>query len=79
MEIRIYGPGCRNCVNLTKNAKKALEETGVEAEIIKVEDMQKIIEAGIMTTPAIGINGEVKIKGKVASVEEIVDLINATV
>ncbi|MCC3144374.1 thioredoxin family protein [Halanaerobium sp. Z-7514] len=77
MEIRIYGPGCRNCVNLTKNAKKALEQTGVEAEIIKVEDMQDIIEAGIMTTPAIGIDGEVKIKGRVANVEEIIDLIKA--
>ena len=75
MEITIYGPGCKNCVNLADNAKKALEETGVEAEIIKVEDMKKIAMAGIMSTPAIGIDGEVKIKGRVATVEEIKELL----
>ncbi|MFN2340030.1 MAG: thioredoxin family protein [Halanaerobium sp.] len=76
MKITIYGPGCKNCVNLEKNAKKALEETGIEAEIVKVEDMADIAKAGIMSTPAIGIDGEVKIKGKVATVEEIKELIS---
>ncbi len=76
MKITIYGPGCRNCVNLEKNARKALEETGIEAEIVKVEDMAEIAKAGIMGTPAIGIDGEVKIKGKVATVEEIKELIS---
>ncbi len=76
MKIKVYGPGCKNCVNLADNVKKALEETGVEAEIVKVEDMKEIVEAGIMSTPAIGIDDEVKIKGKVASVEEIKELIS---
>jgi len=76
MEITIYGPGCKNCVNLADNAKKAVEETGVEAEIIKIEDMAEIAKAGIMSTPAIGIDGELKIKGRVASVEEIKKLIS---
>jgi len=74
--IKVYGPGCKNCVNLADNVKKALEETGVEAEIVKIEDMKEIAQAGIMSTPAIGIDGEVKIKGRVASVEEIKDLIS---
>ena len=76
MIIKVYGPGCKNCVNLADNVKKALEETGVEAEIVKIEDMKEIAQAGIMSTPAIGIDGEVKIKGRVASVEEIKDLIS---
>lgn len=75
MKITIYGPGCKNCVSLADNAKKALAETGIEAEIVKVEDMKEIAMAGIMSTPAIGIDGEVKLKGKVASVEEIKALI----
>jgi len=76
MEITIYGPGCKNCVNLADNAKKAVEETGVEAEIVKVEDMAEIAQAGIMSTPAIGIDGEVKIKGRVATVEDIKKLLS---
>ncbi|RCW54662.1 MULTISPECIES: thioredoxin family protein [Halanaerobium] len=75
MKITIYGPGCKNCVNLADNARKAVAEAGIEAEIIKVEDMKEIAMAGIMSTPAIGINGKVKIKGRVASVEEIKELI----
>jgi len=76
MEITIYGPGCKNCVNLADNAKKAVKETGVEAEIVKVEDMAEIAKAGIMSTPAIGIDGEVKIKGRVATVEDIKKLLS---
>ena len=76
MKITIYGPGCKNCVNLADNAKKAVEEVGVEAEIVKVEDMAEIAQAGIMSTPAIGIDGEVKIKGRVATVEDIKKLIS---
>lgn len=74
IKITIYGSGCKNCVKLADNAKKAAAEAGIEAEIIKVEDMKKIAMAGIMSTPAIGVDGEVKIKGKVATVEEIKEL-----
>lgn len=75
MKITIYGPGCKNCENLTENAKKALDEMGIEAEILKVEDMAEIAQAGIMNTPALGIDGDVKIKGKVPTVEEIIELL----
>lgn len=75
MKITIYGSGCKNCVKLADNAKQALAEEGIEAEIEKVEDMAEIAQAGIMSTPALGINGEVKVKGKVLTVEEIKNLI----
>lgn len=76
MEIKIYGTGCKNCVKLTENTKKAVEEMGIEAEIIKVEDMKDIVEAGVMSTPGLGIDGEVKVKGRVPDVEEIKELIS---
>lgn len=75
MVIKVYGPGCKNCVSLADNAKKALAETGIEAEIVKIEDMKEIAQAGIMSTPAIGIDDEIKIKGRVATVEEIKELL----
>ena len=75
MEIKVYGPGCQNCVKLAENVKKAVEETGVEAKVIKVEDMAEIAKAGVMSTPALGIDGEIKIKGRVAKKDEIKDLI----
>ena len=75
MEIKVYGPGCQNCVNLAKNVEKAVEEAGVEAEIIKVEDMAEIAKAGVMSTPALGIDGDIKIKGRVADKGEIEELL----
>ena len=75
MKIEILGSGCPKCKQLAANAIKALEETGKKAEIIKVTDINKIVEYGVMSTPAIVIDGEVKIYGKTASVEEIKELL----
>lgn len=71
MKIEILGTGCPNCKILEENAKKAVEEKGTEAEIVKVEDINDIVSYGVMSTPAIVIDGEVKSYGKVADVEEI--------
>ena len=71
MKIKILGMGCPKCKMLYENAKKAVEEKGIQAEIVKVEDMDKITECGVMMTPALVINGEVKSSGKVLSAEEI--------
>lgn len=71
MKIEILGMGCPKCKILYENAKKAVEEKGVQAEVIKIEDMDKIIEYGVMMTPALVIDGEVKSSGKVLSIEEI--------
>lgn len=76
MEIKVYGSGCQSCVKLAENAKKAVAETGVEAEIIKVEGMKEIAMAGVMSTPAIAIDDEVKAKGRIATVEEIKEMLN---
>ncbi|MGM5482677.1 MAG: thioredoxin family protein [Nanobdellota archaeon] len=71
MKIEILGAGCPNCKKLEENAKKALEEEGKEAELVKVTDVNEIVNYGVMSTPAIVIDGKVKSYGKVADVEEI--------
>jgi len=71
MKIEILGTGCPKCKLLEANARKALKETGKKAEIVKVTEINNIIEYGVMSTPAIVIDGEVKSYGKVADVSEI--------
>ena len=71
MKIEILGTGCPKCKQLEANTRKALEETGKNAEIVKVTDINKIVEYGVMSTPAIVVDGKVKSYGKVAEVEEI--------
>ncbi len=75
MKIEILGMGCPKCKQLYANVQEALKSTGKEAEIVKVEDLAKITEYAVMTTPALLIDGEVKSAGKVLSVEEIEKLI----
>ena len=71
MRIEILGTGCPKCKSLEENAIKALSESGKDAEVIKVTDINKIIEYGVMSTPAIVIDGDVKSYGVVLGVEEI--------
>ncbi|HHT05836.1 MAG TPA: thioredoxin family protein [Hydrogenispora sp.] len=71
MSIKILGSGCKNCVALTENAEKALEELGVEAEVMKVTDFQDIMAYGVMSTPALVINEKVVSSGKVLKPKEI--------
>ena len=71
MKIEILGMGCPKCKMLYENAKKAAQEKGVEAEVVKVEDMDKITDYGVMMTPALVINGEVRSSGRIPTAEEI--------
>ncbi|MFZ2916889.1 MAG: thioredoxin family protein [Trichococcus flocculiformis] len=75
MEIKILGIGCKNCVNLAKNTEEALKELGMEATITKVTDMKDIAKYGIMRTPGLVIDEKVVSYGKVASTEEITELL----
>ena len=71
MKIEILGSGCPKCKQLEENARKALEEAGKKAEVVKVTEIDKIIGYGVMSTPAIVINGEVKAYGRIPTAEEI--------
>ncbi len=71
MKILILGPGCPRCQGLADNAKVAAQELGINAEIEKVTEMGKIMSFGVMSTPAIVVDGQVKGAGKLFTVEEI--------
>ena len=75
MKIEILGTGCAKCKTLYENTKKALEESGTSAEVVKVEDIPSIMKYGVMSTPALVVDGQVKLSGKVASVVEIMGLL----
>ncbi len=75
MKIEILGIGCARCKSLYNNTKKALEESGTTAEVVKVEDIRSIMKYGVTGTPALVIDGQVKCAGKVASVAEIMALL----
>lgn len=75
MKIEVLGAGCAKCKTLCENVKKAVEESGKNAEIIKVEDIPSIMKYGVMSTPALVIDGQVKFSGKLASVAEIMGML----
>ena len=69
--IQILGTGCPKCKTLTANAKEVVKLLGIEATVEKVEKIQDIMNFGVMTTPALVVDGQVKSAGKVLSVEDI--------
>ena len=74
--VKILGTGCPKCKQTTSMVKKAVEELGLtDVAIEKVEDIMKIMEYNVMSTPAIVIDGEIKIKGRVPSITEVKELL----
>ena len=71
MKIEVLGMGCANCKKLYENAAEAAKSSGKEVAVSKVEDIQKIMSYGVLSTPALVIDGVVKAAGKVPKVEEI--------
>ena len=75
MKIEILGTGCAKCKTLYDNTVQAVEQSGKTAEVVKVEDIPSIMKYGIMSTPALVIDGKVKFSGKVASANEIAGML----
>lgn len=71
MKIEILGSGCAKCKKTKEIAEQAVAELGINAEILKVEDINAILNYGVMVTPAVVIDGDVKIAGKVPTVEKV--------
>jgi len=69
--LQILGTGCPKCKKLTENAEAAAKALGIAYEIEKITDVNEIMKFGVMMTPALAVDGEVKVVGKVPSVEEI--------
>lgn len=75
MEIKVLGSGCANCAKLEKVTKEGIAELGIEAQVEKVEDLQLIMSYGVMSTPALVINGVVKLVGKVPNKARIIQIL----
>lgn len=75
MEIKVLGPGCSKCNKLFEETRKAIDETGVDATLEKIERIDEIADHGVMFTPALVIDGEVKSSGKVLTAAKIAALL----
>ncbi len=75
-KLQVLGPGCPKCVELAKRTEEAAKAAGGEYEVEKVSDLQKIMAFGVMMTPALVVDGVVKVVGQVPSVDEIKKIIS---
>ena len=75
MEVKVLGTGCVKCQSLEKLVAEAIAETGIDVQLEKVSDIKQIVSYGVMSTPALVINGQVKTTGKVPSKDRIKELL----
>ena len=74
-KIQILGTGCPKCRKLAENAEAAATSLGIKYELVKITDINEIMEFGVMMTPALAVDGELKLTGKVPSVDDIKELL----
>lgn len=77
MEIKVLGPGCPKCKTTYTNVLEALKQTGKEANVTKIEDIEEMMKYNVLTTPVLMIDDVIKVKGRVADIKEIKELLNA--
>ncbi|WP_243345398.1 thioredoxin family protein [Parabacteroides sp. FAFU027] len=75
MEIKVLGTGCTKCKTLEKVVKDVVEQNSIDATVVKVENIMEIMKYGVITTPALVIDGVVMVKGRVPSADEIKNLL----
>ena len=75
MKIEILGPGCPKCKSLEENVRQALAESNKSAEVVKITDINAMIDKGVLQTPALIIDGKIVSQGKLLSVEQVKQLI----
>ena len=71
MKIAILGTGCHKCKQTAEVVRRAVEQVGIDATIYKVEDIREILKFKVMTTPAVAVDGQLRISGKVPTVEDV--------
>ena len=74
--VQILGPGCPQCTEMAQLARAAVEELGIDATVEEITDIDQIIEFGVLMTPALAVDGEVRAVGKVPSAEELKEMIS---
>lgn len=77
MQIKVLGPGCSKCKTTYNNVLQAIQETGIEAEVVKIEDIEEMMKYNVLSTPVLLLNEVIKVKGRVAQVQEIKDFLTA--
>ena len=77
LDIKVLGPGCPKCKTTYNNVLLALEQSGIKAKVAKVEDIEEMMKYNVLSTPVLMINEEVKVKGRVAQLSDIVQIIKA--
>jgi small redox-active disulfide protein 2 len=77
MKFEVFGTGCPKCNMLEINVKKVLSELGVKAEVVKITSIDEMVERGLMSTPALAIDGEMVVAGRVPSVAELRGIVQA--
>lgn len=75
MEIKVIGTGCDKCDKLYQNVQEAVKELKIDANIVKVEDLLEIVQLGVMSSPALMIDDKLVVRGSVASVKQIIKLL----
>ena len=75
MKLEILGTGCPKCKRLYERVQKAVNESGVAAEVVKVDKMEDIIAYGVMKTPALAVDGEIVVVGRVPSLKELQSIV----
>ncbi len=74
-QIKVLGPGCPKCKTTYSNVLEALKQANIEANVVKVEDIEEMMKYNVLTTPVLMIDEQIKIKGRVAQVNEIIELL----
>ena len=76
-QIKVLGTGCSKCKTTYNNVLEAMKQTGIEASVEKIEDIMEMMKYDVLTTPVLMIDGVAKVKGRVADVNEIKQLLNS--
>lgn len=77
MEIKVIGTGCPKCTKLYQNVQQAVEKLGITAHVEKVEELVDIVRLGVMSTPALMVDGKIVISGRVPDVKSLVNMLSA--
>jgi small redox-active disulfide protein 2 len=75
-QIKVLGPGCPKCKTTYNNVLEALKQTGIEANVVKIEDIEEMMKYNVLTTPVLMIDDVAKVKGRIAEVKEIKELLS---
>ena len=75
MKIQVLGSGCPKCKTLEARTREAVKELGIDAEVVKITDMAEIMNMGVMMTPALAIDDDVKTVGKVLTKDQVIEVI----